>query len=145
MGNFWDRKKVLAFIALEHHTRFIIPIMEYLEKLGAETQYIIGQGENPQELTAMKLGLRYIHIFDYVASEDIADVLNNYNLLRTAISKSLQSDWALSTNPVTITDRSLLASAKEYVGFRNLIQQEKPDLCILLRQATHLRSIFMVI
>lgn len=42
----------MAFIALKHHTRFIVPIMENLAEKGTDVMYVIGQGENPQEITA---------------------------------------------------------------------------------------------
>jgi len=134
MKKFWNGKKVLAFIALRHHTRFIKPIMEYLAGKGAQVEYIIGQGESPQELTAMELGLQFRHLFDYVGEDDREDVLKNYIIQRDTLSQSLRQDYSLAAQLVTVTDRSIWSAAKEYIGFRNLIKEERPDLCLALHE-----------
>jgi hypothetical protein len=134
MNHFWPGKKITAFIALKHHTRFITPITEHLAKKGAQILYVIGQGENPQELTAMELGLEYRHVFDYVGPKDKGDVHQNYLLQKEALARSLRMGFALATHPATITDRALLSTAREYVGFRNMVREERPDLCIALHE-----------
>ena len=53
MDNFWKNKKIFAYIALAHHTRFIMPVMEELLSHGARIQYIVGQAERSQEITAI--------------------------------------------------------------------------------------------
>jgi hypothetical protein len=50
MDNFWKNKKIIAYIALAHHTRFIIPVMEKLASNGARIRYIVGQAERSQEI-----------------------------------------------------------------------------------------------
>ncbi len=136
MKSFWQGKKIVAFIALSHHTRFITPIMETLAGKGADVIYVVGQAENSQEITAIETGLRYRHVFDYVDDADMDDVRRNYHLQKDAIAASLRRDFVLATNPVTVIDRVFWASAKEYVGFRNLFPKEKPDLCLALHEQT---------
>lgn len=134
MNSFWQGKKIVAFIALKHHTRFIIPIMENLAGKGADIIYVVGQGENPQEITAIDMGLRYTHVFDYVDASDMDDVRKNYHIQKDSIAAALKKDFVLSVKGVTIIDRALWAPAKEYIGFRNLFPKEKPDLCIALHE-----------
>ena len=45
MADFWKNKKIIAYIALPHHTRFIMPVMEELVSQGAQIRYIVGQAE----------------------------------------------------------------------------------------------------
>jgi len=52
VNSFLTREIIVAFSALKHHTGFIVPIMENLEEKGTDVMYVIGQGENPQEITA---------------------------------------------------------------------------------------------
>jgi hypothetical protein len=134
MTDFWKNKKVIAYIALAHHTRFITPVMEALESRGAAIKYIVGQAERSQEITAIDLKLKYAHVFDYVTGKDKQEILQNYARLAGTFTNSLKNDFFLGVLPVTVTDKTLFSAATEYLGFKNLIQQEKPDLCFALHE-----------
>jgi len=142
VSSFWQRKKIVAYIALRHHTRFIIPIMENLAEKGADVMYVVCQAERSQEITAIDLGLEYTHVFDYVDDSDMEDVLKNYHIQKDSIGASLKRDFVLHIRGATIIDRSLWAAAKEYVGFRNLFPKEKPDLCLALHELNRWGKIF---
>ena len=62
-NTFWKGKKVTAYVALKHHTRFIIPIMDALAALGAQTHYLVGQAERSQEITTIECGVSYNHVY----------------------------------------------------------------------------------
>lgn len=134
MTDFWKNKKVIAYIALAHHTRFITPVMEELESKGADIKYIVGQAERSQEITAIDLGLNYAHVFDYVTDNDKQEILQNYQLLKKTFTNSLKNNFFLGILPVTVTDKTLFSTAAEYIGFKNLLRQEKPDLCFALHE-----------
>ncbi|MCP3941156.1 MAG: hypothetical protein GY710_06715 [Desulfobacteraceae bacterium] len=142
MTDFWKNKKILAYIALTHHTRFITPIMKRLESQGANIKYIVGQAERSQEITAIELGLKYSHIFDYVTNNDHEEILKNYHLLRKTFAGSLKHDFFLNVHPTTVTDKTLFSTATEYVGFKNLLKQEKPDLCFALHEINRWGKMF---
>ncbi len=134
MDSFWKDKKIIAYVALKHHTRFIIPVMEKLSALGADTRYVVAQAERSQEITTVELGLNYLHIFDYLSLDDNKDIHANYLRERRVFSQALCKDFALATQVVTVTDKTLYATAQEYIGFRNMIRKEKPDLCFALHE-----------
>jgi len=142
MTDFWKNKKIFAYIALSHHTRFITPVMERLESWGATIKYIVGQAERSQEITAIELGLKYSHIFDYIRDKDHEQILQNYHLLRKTFAGSLKNDFFLGLLPVTVTDKTLFSTATEYVGFKNLLQKEKPDLCFALHELNRWGKMF---
>ena len=142
MPDFWQNKKIAAYIALAHHTRFLSPVMEKLAKLGADIHYIVGQAERSQEITAINLGLPYSHAFDFVTDKDSQDIEDNYRLLRDAFMGNLKSNFLLGMSPVTVTDKTIYATAVEYIGFRNFIQKEKPDLCFALHELNRWGKIF---
>ena len=134
MDNFWKDKKIIAYVALKHHTRFIVPVMKKLSALGADTRYVVAQAERSQEITAVECGLNYVHIFDYLSWDDNKEIHANYLKERRVFSRALCKDVALATQVVTVTDKTLYATAQEYIGFRNMIRTEKPDLCLALHE-----------
>ena len=142
MPDFWKNKKILAYIALAHHTRFITPVMEKMASQRANYLYIVGQGERSQEITAINLGLEYRHVFDYVTDKDTAAVQENYQLLRNAFTHGLKNSFLFNTSPVTVIDKTIHATAMEYVGFKNLIKKEKPDLCVALHELNRWGKMF---
>lgn len=134
MTNFWKNKKIIAYIALAHHARFITPIMEHVAALGAKTKYIIAQAERSQEITAIKSQLNYSHVFDYVEDKDIELVRANYKSSRDTFTNCLKSNFIFGSTPPTVIDKTLYATAVEYIGFKNLLTDEKPDLCLALHE-----------
>ncbi len=142
MTDFWKNKKVIAYIALTHHTRFISPVMEKLSKHGAIIRYVVGQAERSQEITAINLGLDYKHVFDYVGPADQPEIQKNYHLLRDIFTKTLKNTVFFGTSPVTVIDKTIYATAIEYTGFKNLIKKEKPDICFALHELNRWGKIF---
>ena len=142
MDNFWKDKKVIAFVALLHHTRFIIPVMEKLEELGAHVQYVVAQAERSQEITAVECRMNYTHVFEYLGPEDFNDIQENYLRERRVLGRSLTTDFALAAQMITVTDKTLYACAQEYVGFKNLIKKERPDICLALHELNRWGKVF---
>jgi hypothetical protein len=142
MTDFWKNKKVIAYIALTHHTRFITPVMEELAKQGAKVLYIVGQAERSQEITSIKLGLNWAHVFDFVTDKDNDDIQRNYLLLRDAFKNNLKHNFLFGTSPVTVIDKTIYSTAVEYIGFRNLLKKEKPDLCFALHELNRWGKMF---
>ena len=128
MTDFWKNKKIIAYVALAHHTRFITPVMEALKSRGATIKYIVAQAERSQEITAINLGLKYAHIFDYTTDKDRNEILENYGLFRNAFADSLKTDFFLGILPVTVTDKTLFSTATEYVGFKNLLKKDRKSV-----------------
>jgi hypothetical protein len=131
---FWKDRKIIAYIALLHHTRFITPIMEELSRQGARVQYIVGQAERSQEITAIECKLPFRHLFDYVSGKDREAIRQNYLLLRDRFGQALTNHYAIGTQVLTVIDKTLHATATEYIGCKNLMETEKPDLCFALHE-----------
>ena len=142
MNSFWKDKKVIAYVALMHHTRFIIPIMEKLMQLGASVRYIVGQAERSQEITAVECGFDYYHVFEYPTEEDLDDIQANYLREREKFGQALSTDFAMGTQMVTVMDKTLYSTAQEYIGFRNLLKKEKPDICFALHEVNRWGKMF---
>lgn len=142
MTDFWKNKKVMVYIALTHHTRFLSPVMKKLTVRGAKIQYIVGQAERSQEITAIKLGLNYHHVYDYVTDKDNEAIHKNYLLLREAFTQNLKHNFLFGTSPVTVIDKTIYAAAVEYIGFKNCLKKERPDICFALHELNRWGKMF---
>ena len=142
MSNFWKNKKIILYVALQHHTRFLMPIAATLTRMGAKIMYVVGQAERSQEITAVECKLDYRHVFEYLEKEDIAAIQQNYSLVRETFNEGLSKDFALGSQMVTVMDKTLYSTAMEYIGFKKLIQTESPDLCLALHEVNRWGKIF---
>ncbi|HCY88166.1 MAG TPA: hypothetical protein DHV36_23720 [Desulfobacteraceae bacterium] len=133
-NTFWKGKKVTAYVALKHHTRFIIPIMDALAALGAQTHYLVGQAERSQEITTIECGVSYNHVFDFVHPEDRDKVYQHYHMLRKTFGQALLEKDLFSLQAPTVLDKTLFAVAQEYVGFKNYLSEKQPDICLSLHE-----------
>lgn len=142
MNNFWKNKKVTAYIALKHHTRFITPIMEEIAALGGKVKYLVAQAERSQEITAIETNLEYSHIFDFLDESDTNEIHKNYHIMRKGFAATLLKDKAFSLQMTTVLDKTLFSTAQEYVGFKNYLKKEKVDLCIVLHELNRWGKMF---
>ncbi len=142
MDKFWKNKKVTAYIALKHHTRFIIPIMENLARLGAKIHYVVAQAERSQEITAIETGLNYYHIFDFISDSDHEEIHKNYQILKNGFASSLLKDTAFGLQVPTVMDKTLYATAQEYTGFKNYFKKNRPNLCLALHEVNRWGKMF---
>ncbi len=142
MDRFWENKKIIAYIALAHHTRFITPVMEQLAIQGADIKYIVGQAERSQEISAIELGLNYSHIYDYITEDDSKEIQKNYDLIKSCFSGSLKTNYLFGLMPLTVIDKTIYATAVEYIGIRNLLRKERPDLCFALHELNRWGKMF---
>ena len=135
MDTFFKGKKIAAYIALKHHTRFIIPVMEKLKAYGADTIYIVGAAERSQEVTAIETQIPYKHVFEYTQPGDQEEVHATYLTLRDGFIRGIKKDIAIGSSALlTVMDKNLQSTAREYIGFRNFLDIEKPDLCFALHE-----------
>ena len=142
MKNFWKDKHVVAYIALKHHTRFIVPIMEHLASFGAKTDYLVAQAERSQEITAIETNLDYHHIFDFLDDSDQSEIKDIYHNLRDTFGKTLVKDITFSLQVPTVLDKTLSSTAQEYVAFKKYFEQNRPDLCIALHEVNRWGKLF---
>ncbi len=142
MSNFWQNKKIIIFIALLHHTRFILPISRYLKRRGAQIKYMVGQAERSQEITAIECNLDYRHIYDYITTDDYPLIHDNYVRERTTFTRAMTKDPAMASQLTTVMDKTLYCTAMEYVAFKNMLDTESPDLCFALHEVNRWGKMF---
>ncbi|NOX34962.1 MAG: glycosyltransferase [Deltaproteobacteria bacterium] len=142
MDTFWKGKKITAYIALKHHTRFIVPIMEKLAMQGAKINYLVAQAERSQEITAIETELDYNHIFDFLKNSDKDDIHDIYLDLRDTFGQTLVKDIAFSLQVQTVLDKTIYTTAQEYIAFKNYFEANRPDLCLALHEVNRWGKMF---
>ena len=142
MDRFWQGKKITAYVALKHHTRFITPLMDTLAGMGARVNYLVAQAERSQEVTAIETGLSYNHIFDFLTPEDTPEIQQIYQNQRDKFAAALLKDTAYSLQIQTVLDKTISTTAQEYVAFRNFFKTYRPDLCLALHELNRWGKMF---
>lgn len=134
MDIFWQDKTIVAYIALQHHTRYITPVMDRLARSGASVVYLVGQAERSQEITAIERGLDYHHVFDFLADEDYPEIEKKYSAIKEGFARAVLNDVGFSAIAPTVLDKTLFASAQEFVAFKKFFIRFTPDLCFALHE-----------
>lgn len=142
MDRFWQNKKIVIYIALKHHTRFLTPIAEELKKKGAKVLFIVGQAERSQEITAIEQGLDYQHVFDFLSNEDTKEVLDNYQAIRDGFKPAFIKHIEFDSQVPTVMDKTFFAIAQEFVAFKNYFKHVKPDICMALHEVNRWGKLF---
>src|SRR4051812_42069343 len=92
-------KKALCFIALPHHNRFLVPIMEALKARGVEIVYFTVPAEGGFEITLNQAKLPYRHILDYADEETSEKAGAGYRELRGIFQEKILSNAVLQAVP----------------------------------------------
>ena len=133
MGIF-SGKKALCFIALPHHNRFLVPIMEALRERGMQTSYFTTAAEGAFEITLNQANLPYRHVLDYAAGETIERTRAAYNELRPVLQEKILSNYALQSVPVVIQDKVIRSAVENFCCLDRMLEVEKPDLLFALHE-----------
>jgi len=127
-------KKVLCFIALPHHNRFLVPIMEALAAEGMEVVYFTAAAEGAFEITLNQAALPYRHILDYADEETARRVAAAMAELRPVLQEKILTNRALQAVPLVIQDKTIRSAVENFYGIDRMLEAEKPDLLFALHE-----------
>jgi len=127
-------KKVLCFIALPHHNRFLVPIMEALAQQGMEVVYFTAAAEGAFEITLNQANLPYRHVFDYATADTANDVIAAMRELRPVLQEKILNNRALQSVPIVIHDKVIRSAVENFHGLNRMLEVEKPDLLFALHE-----------
>lgn len=127
-------KKVLCFIALPHHNRFLVPIMEALAAEGMEVVYFTAAAEGAFEITLNQAALPYRHILDYANEETARRVAAAMAELRPVLQEKILTNRALQSVPLVIQDKTIRSALENFHGIDRMLEVEKPDLLFALHE-----------
>jgi hypothetical protein len=132
--NILSRKKVLCFIALPHHNRFLVPIMEALNREGMEVVYFTAAAEGAFEITLNQAGLPYKHLFDYVTNETADRTAEAYRELRSILQDKILGSRTMQSVPIVIQDKVIRGAVETFVCIQRMLEVEKPALLFALHE-----------
>ena len=127
-------KKVSCFIALPHHNRILMPIMQALQAQGAEVEYITAAAEGAFEITLNEAGLPYRHALDYCTPAVQEQIATAFQTFRPAWQDKLLSLPLMQAVPVVIQDKSVRLAMENLFCFQRMFEVEKPDLLFALHE-----------
>lgn len=127
-------KKCFCFVALKHHSRFLLPITRMLEAEGVDIRYLTAPAEMPFELTLMEEGLPYTHPFSYLTPEIAEQTEAAYRRVRAAWREKAFSSSILHHFTLPIQDKTLRMQVENFYLFRQMFAQEKPDFVLALHE-----------
>ena len=133
MSNFFG-KKVLCFIALPHHNRFLVPIMEALQSQGMSVGYFTAAAEGAFEITLNQAGLPYKHLMDYADAATARDVAAAWREVRAVLLEKVLGNRILQSVPIVIQDKVTRGAIESFFCIQRMLEIEKPDLLFALHE-----------
>ena len=133
MDNF-SGKKALCFIALPHHNRFLVPIMEALQSRGMQIGYFTAAAEGAFEITLNQANLPYRHVLDYANEGTSKRAFDGFSELRTVWQEKILSNHTFQSVPVVIQDKVIRSAVENFHSLNRMLELEKPDLLFALHE-----------
>jgi len=127
-------KKVLCFIALPHHNRFLVPIMEALNREGMEVLYFTAPAEGAFEITLNQANLPYKHLLDYATSETVDRAAEAYRGLRAVLQNKILGSRTMQSVPIVIQDKVIRGAVETFFCIQRMLEVEKPALLFALHE-----------
>jgi UDP-N-acetylglucosamine 2-epimerase/glycosyl transferase family 2 len=127
-------KKAFCFLALKHHSRFLLPVTRALEAQGMEILYLTAPAEMPFELTLQEEGLPYRHTQEYL-NQDVVEKINvAYRSIRSVWKEKVLQSAVLNHFTLPVQDKILRMHVDNFYLFRRMFEVEKPDLVLALHE-----------
>jgi GT2 family glycosyltransferase len=127
-------KKALCFIALPHHNRILLPIMQALNRRGMEVVFITAAAEGSFEITLNQAGLPYRHALDYANEEVGEQAAAAFRALRPVWQDRVLASEVLQAVPIPIQDKVICSAVENVYCFKRMLEVEKPDLLFALHE-----------
>lgn len=127
-------KKGFCFVALKHHSRFLLPITRALEAEGADLRYLTAPAEFPFELTLMDEGLPYCHPGSYLDAEVAEETEAAYRQVRGAWKEHVLGSSVLHHFTLPVQDKVLRMHVENFYLFRRVFAVERPDFVLALHE-----------
>jgi GT2 family glycosyltransferase len=132
--NIFSGKKALCFIALPHHNRFLVPIMDALRRRGMETLYFTAAAEGAFEITLNQANLPYHHVLDYADATTGEKIAAAYRKLRPVYQDKILTNPTFQGVPVVIQDKTIRPAVENFYCMNRMLEVEKPDLLFALHE-----------
>jgi hypothetical protein len=127
-------KKIACFVALAHHTRFLLPITEAAKRYGANTLFFLTMSDYPFERDLFKKKIDYKYLNGYTNDEIRKKIEGSFNTFLDQWAKKLFQWDGFRQWPLLEQERMMSNCFEEYFCLEEFINREKPDIFIALHE-----------
>lgn len=127
-------KKVACFVALPHHTRFMLPVAQEIRKRGGQVVFFLSLGDYPFELDLLKKGQQYRFLTDYLDEKTEKNIEQTLAGFLDEWQKNCFRWDGLRQWPLYEQNRHIEAVILEYFCVQRFIEEEQPDLFLALHE-----------
>ncbi len=127
-------KTVACFVALPHHTRFLLPITEAATKAGAKVVFFLPLSDYPFERDLERLGYPYHFMPDYVDEELKRKITASYNQFVDTWAERYGRWDGVRLWPLFEQERSMTSCIEECFCIERIIEKEQPDVFLALHE-----------
>lgn len=127
-------KKIACFVALPHHTRFLLPITEGAKRYGADVQFFLTMSDYPFERDLFKKKIAYKYLNNYITDEIREKIDQSYNAFLNEWAKRLFLWDGFRQWPLLEQERMTTCCFEEYFCLEEFIKKEMPDMFLALHE-----------
>lgn len=127
-------RRILCFLALPHHNRILLPVMEGLQRAGAEVLYTTAEAESMFEITLLEAGLDFRSCRDYWTPELAGEAERAYRAVGAEWRERFLGSPTLQALPMGIWDKNIRSAVEETFLYRRLLEVERPDAIFALHE-----------
>lgn len=127
-------KKALCFLALPHHNKILVPVMEALQEQGMMVQYCTVAAEAAFELTLKEANLSYIHAQDYLTVPVVNRVHQATEQLLPQWQAAFINSPTLQGVPLPIQDKVIISAIENVYCFDAMLAEQRPDIIFALHE-----------
>ncbi|BCB96081.1 hypothetical protein JZK55_10030 [Dissulfurispira thermophila] len=127
-------KRIACFVALPHHTRFLLPVTETAKKYGADILFFLTTSDYPFERDLFKKKIAYKYLNEYMNDEIRDKIENSFNMFLNQWSEKLFYWDGFRQWTFLEQERMMSSCFEEYFCLEEFIRKERPDVFIALHE-----------
>ena len=127
-------KRIACFVALPHHTRFLLPITEPAKRYGADTLFFLTMSDYPFERDLFKKKIVYKYLNGYTNDEVREKIESAFNAFLDQWAKKLFQWDGFRQWTLLEQERMMGSCFEEYFCLEEFIKREKPDVFLALHE-----------
>lgn len=127
-------KKALCFLALPHHNKLLVPVMNKLQDAGMTVQYCTAAAEAGFELTLKEADLPYIHALDFLTTGTAIKIEQAMQQLVPRWQSRFLHSPVVRGVPLAIQDKVIVSAIENVFCFEEMLAQTKPDIIFALHE-----------
>jgi len=131
-----ENKKIAFFVALSHHTRFLLPIVEGVKRRGADVLIFTTATDYPFELDLIRKGYEFRYFIEYADPETRKKIRDATRLFVDEWAEICFGWEGFRRWSLFEQHRSFIRNIEEYFCLEQMIKRENIDMFVSLHEMT---------